>query len=70
MADPSPFPFLDLLLNRDLPSSLPETSSDVVDITEVSIDKGLQLVGVCLCGAPCLRAVKQDRLDPDLVVMG
>jgi hypothetical protein len=24
VADPSPFPFLDLLLNGDLPSSLPE----------------------------------------------
>jgi hypothetical protein len=45
------------------------------DIVEASVDEGLQLVGICLCGAPCLRAVKQNRLhvgveDPDLVVMG
>jgi hypothetical protein len=47
--------------------------SDVVDIAEESVNESLQLVGVCLCGAPCLRAVKQDRLhvgveDPDLVM--
>jgi hypothetical protein len=70
------------LLNGDLPSSLPEVlvgnhfwPSDVVDIVEESIDEGLQLVGICLCGAPCLGTVKQDRLhvgveDPDFVVMG
>ena len=55
MADPSPFPFLDLLLDGDLPSSLPEVlvgnhlwPSDVKDVTVASVDKGLQLVGVCL----------------------
>jgi hypothetical protein len=43
-----------------------------VNIAEASVDEGLQLVGICLCGAPCLKAVKQDRLHVgvDLVVMG
>jgi hypothetical protein len=45
VADPSPFPFLDLLLNRDLPSSLLEVlvgnhlwPSDAKDDAEASVD--------------------------------
>ena len=65
MADPSPFPFLDLLFDGDLSGSLPEVlvgdhvwPSDVEDVAEASVDEGLQLVAVSLCGAPCLRAIE------------
>jgi hypothetical protein len=34
--------------------------SDVEDVAEASVDESLQLLGVCLCGVPCVRAVKQD----------
>ena len=82
MTNPSPFPLPDLLLDGYLPSSLPEVlvgshlwPSDVEDVAEASVDEGLQPVGVCLRGAPRLRAIKQDRFhvgieDPDLVVLG
>ena len=53
MADPSPFPFFDLLLDGGLSSSIPEVlirdhlwPSDVEDDAEASVDEGLQLVGV------------------------
>ena len=65
MADPSPFSFLDLLFDGNLPSSLPEVlvgdhlwPSDFEDVAEASVDEGLQLVGVNLCGTPCLGAIK------------
>jgi hypothetical protein len=82
VADPSPFPFPDLLLNGDLPSSLPVCWLEITSghlmlrmLRRHLLLKGLHLVGVCLCGAPCLGVVKQDRLhigveDPDLVVLG
>ena len=65
MADPSPFPFLDLLPDGDLPCSLPQIlvgdnlrPPDVEDAAEASVDEGLQFAGVCPCGAPRLRAIK------------
>ena len=51
MADPPPFPFSDLHFNGALTSLVPEVvvgndvwPSDVDDVSEASVDKGLQLV--------------------------
>ena len=53
MADPPPFPFTDLHFNRALTSLVPEVSvgndvwpSDVDDVSEASVDEGLQLMDV------------------------
>ena len=53
MADPPPFPFCDLQFNGVLTSLVPEVCvgndvwpSDVDDVSEASVDKGLQLVDV------------------------
>ena len=53
MADPPPFPFCDLQFNGALTSLVPEVCvgndfwpSDVDDVSEASVDKGLQLVDV------------------------
>jgi hypothetical protein len=59
LADPCPFPFLEVLHNGNLPSSPPEVlvlnhlwPYDVEDVAEALVDEGLQLVGLCLRGAP------------------
>jgi hypothetical protein len=66
-----PIPFLDLLLNGALEvlAGNHRWPSDVKDVAQTSLDEGLQRVVVCLCGAPCLRAVEQDRLHMFLIKM-
>ena len=61
----TPFPFSDLHFNWVLTSLVPEVGvgndvspSDVDDVSEASVDKGLQLVGVCLCSSPCFGAIQ------------
>ena len=53
MADPPPFPFSDLHFNGALTSLVPEVGVgndfwpfDVDDVSEASVDKGLQLMGI------------------------
>ena len=53
MADPPLFPFTDLHFNRALTSLVPEVGvgndvwpSDVDDVSEASVDEGLQLMDV------------------------
>ena len=53
MVDPLPFPFSDLHFNGALTSLVPEVGvgnvvwpSDGNDVSEASVDKSLQLVGV------------------------
>ena len=53
MADPPPFPFTDLHFNRALTSLALEVDvgndvwpSDVDDVSEASVDEGLQLMDV------------------------
>ena len=53
MADLPPFPFSDLHFSGALTTLVPEVGvrndvwpSDVDDVSEASVDKGLQLVGV------------------------
>ena len=53
MANPRPFPFTDLHLNRALTSLVPEVGvgndvwpSDVDDVSEASVDEDLQLMVV------------------------
>ena len=53
MADPPPFPFTDLHFNGALTSLVPEVGvgndvwpSDVDDVSDASVDEGLQLMDV------------------------
>ena len=53
MADPPPFPFIDLHFNRALTTLVPEVGvgsvvwpSDVDDVSEASVDEGVQLMDV------------------------
>ena len=64
MANPPPFPFSDLHFNGALTSLVLEVSvgndvwpSDVDDVSEASVDKGLQLVDFGLGISPCFRAI-------------
>ena len=81
MGDPLPFLFSDFHFNGALTCLVPEVGvgNDVwpadVDVSEASVDKGLQLVGVLLGSSPCFGAIQLDRHDvgvedSDLVVEG
>ena len=59
------FLFPDLHFNGAFTSLVPE----VDDVSEASVDKGLQFVGVWLGSSPCFEAIQQDRLDVVLKIL-